>query len=85
MPSPRPGYMHESTSRALGLWLMWFMTEVREYVCLSVLALRSHAFRCSRGRDPARDHPDARYAPPMGFGIAQGQFVNLPIKFISSY
>ncbi|ELU37516.1 hypothetical protein AG1IA_08465 [Rhizoctonia solani AG-1 IA] len=22
MPSPRPGYMHESTSRAIGLWLM---------------------------------------------------------------
>ncbi|KAF8761334.1 mitochondrial carrier family [Rhizoctonia solani] len=28
MPSPRPGYMHESTSRAIGLWLMWFLTEV---------------------------------------------------------
>ncbi|CEL59182.1 hypothetical protein RSOLAG1IB_09159 [Rhizoctonia solani AG-1 IB] len=32
MPSPRPGYMHESTSRALGLWLMWFMTEVHAVV-----------------------------------------------------
>ncbi|CAE6452440.1 unnamed protein product [Rhizoctonia solani] len=28
MPSPRPGYMIESTTRALALWLMWFMTEV---------------------------------------------------------
>ncbi|CAE6407458.1 unnamed protein product [Rhizoctonia solani] len=28
MPSPRPGYMIESTTRSLGLWLMWFLTEV---------------------------------------------------------
>ncbi|CAE7109926.1 unnamed protein product [Rhizoctonia solani] len=28
MPSPKPGYMIESTTRALGLWLMWFLTEV---------------------------------------------------------
>ncbi|KDN34777.1 hypothetical protein RSAG8_12150, partial [Rhizoctonia solani AG-8 WAC10335] len=28
MPSSKPGYMIESTPRALGLWLMWFLTEV---------------------------------------------------------
>ncbi|CAE6473813.1 unnamed protein product [Rhizoctonia solani] len=28
MPSSRPGYMIETTTRALGLWLMWFLTEI---------------------------------------------------------
>lgn len=31
MPNPRPGFPLESTERALGLWLTWFLTEVRAY------------------------------------------------------
>ncbi|KAJ1300685.1 hypothetical protein OPQ81_002332 [Rhizoctonia solani] len=32
MPLSKPGYMIETTTRALGLWLMWFMTEVYSVV-----------------------------------------------------
>ncbi|KAJ1306353.1 hypothetical protein OPQ81_007359 [Rhizoctonia solani] len=28
LPSPKPGYMLESTTRALGFWMMWYLTEV---------------------------------------------------------
>ncbi|CAE6427856.1 unnamed protein product [Rhizoctonia solani] len=31
-PLPRPGFMIESTTRALGLWLIWFLTEVHAVV-----------------------------------------------------